>query len=178
MDKAYVGGAPVGDFVVHHLMIHIPANEKAGEECTDRQAAIGREPVEEIKERHSEERTPVPHTQGKGTDATRDDGIERNKTGCIAAAQMQLLTQKRGAYFVDGYITGQGGNGQQQVEQDAHHILHEGHAAESLLKDIGQRDEDERRTAVRLNAHRKSSWEDDESGQNGYQRINGSYLKC
>ena len=55
VDKAYVGGSPVCDFIMHHFVVHIPTNEKAGEESTDRQTAIGREPIEEAKERHTEE---------------------------------------------------------------------------------------------------------------------------
>ena len=49
MDKAYVGGSPVGDFIMHHLVFHIPTNEQTRQESTDRQAAVCREPVEEFK---------------------------------------------------------------------------------------------------------------------------------
>ena len=54
MNKALVDRAPVSDFVVHHLMVDIPADEDTGEEGAQRQTAVGREPVEGVEQRHSE----------------------------------------------------------------------------------------------------------------------------
>ena len=169
MNKALVDCAPVGDFVVHHLMVDIPANEDTGEEGAQRQTAVGRKPIEGIEQRHSEGGTPVPHAQRQRADAARDDGIERDHTGCLPTTDAQLFAEERGAYFVNGDIGGERRYGEQQVEHDAHDIFHDRHGTECLLEDIGQRDEDERGTAVGLHTHREGCRKDDKSGEDGYQ---------
>ena len=90
---------------------------------------------------------------------------------------MQLLTQERSAHLMNGDIAGQGGYGQQQIEKDTHKVFHQGHTAKSLFKNIGQSDEDQRRTTVGLHTYREGGGEDNETCQDGHQGVNTGNLK-
>ena len=63
VDKVYIRRSPVSDFIVYHFVIHIPTDKQTGEKGADGQTAVCREPVEEIKERHTKQCTPIPHSQ-------------------------------------------------------------------------------------------------------------------
>ena len=70
----------------------------------------------------------------------------------------------------------EGCQGQQGIKQDGDDVAYEGHGGECPVENIGQGDEDERGAAVRTYAHRKGCGEYHQSGKNGYQRVDESYL--
>ena len=74
-------------------------------------------------------------------------------------------------------IRGEGSNRQKNVESQGNNILHHGHGAESLLKDVGQRDEDQRRSAIGLHPYRHGSRENHQSCQNSHERIDDGNLE-
>ena len=87
---------------------------------------------------------------------------------------MQLLEDERRAYLVHGDGGSERGKGKQGVEQHADHISEGGR--ESLLEDVGQRDEDERRAAVGVDAHGESRGENHQSGEHRHHGIDKRHL--
>ena len=65
---------------------------------------------------------------------------------------------------------------QQHEEEQRDTVTHHREGGKCLLKHIRQRDEDERRTAIRINPYREGSREDHQSGKNSHHTVYQRYL--
>lgn len=139
----------IGILVAQHLTRNIPANEKTSEKAAHRQEYLPRNKVENVKQRLAEKPKSVETPERKRAESPYHRARDSDNEGCTAAGDATLFMKKRRAHLVKRDERSQCGKRQQAVEQQRYDVAHNGHARERLLKDIGQGDEDERRTAVR-----------------------------
>ena len=67
---------------------------------------------------------------------------------------------------------------QQGIEEHRHAITHNRHIGKRLVEDIRERDENQRRTTIWLDAHREGGREYHQTSQDGDDRINHYNLTC
>ena len=75
------------------------------------------------------------------------------------------------------YDGSESGKDKQKIENYTYHITQPRHRGKGLLKDIGQSDKYERRTAVCLDANRKCSRKDEESAKYCHKCVDSCYLE-
>ena len=132
--------APVGKLVLDNAIRHHPANEDAGEERAERQKNIGGQIVTALQE-GSSEKADVRRTTRQRAEHTDGHTHQCLHDGSLLTRDMQLLIEHCCTDLVHGNGRSQCRQGQERIEQYADDIPEYG--AEGLLKDIGQRDEDE-----------------------------------
>ena len=89
---------------------------------------------------------------------------------------MKLFGKEGCTNLMHGDGARQGGKYQQGIEQDADDIAHGRQRTESLLEDVWQRDEDERRATVGTDAHGGGGGEDNQPGEYGDEGVKQCYL--
>ena len=67
--------------------------------------------------------------------------------------------------------------GQKNIKQQRDNPAQDRNCSKSLIEDIGQGDEDERRTAIGRDTHRESRREDHQSGKDSHHEVDDRYLQ-
>ena len=91
---------------------------------------------------------------------------------------MQFLVEEHRTDLVHRDGRGEGGKHQQRIEKDGDHVTQYGHEGKRLLEHVRQGDENQRRSAIRLDTHREGSRENHQSCQNRDDGIQDGDLSC
>ena len=91
---------PVGEFITHNLLWHIPAQEQTGKESCQRKEYLTRNKVEPIEQRLSEERKLICCTQRERAEGSDDGTGNRNDGSTLLAVYLQLLVEERGIHLM------------------------------------------------------------------------------
>ena len=177
MEEAATQRAPIGKLVAHHLVGNHPPDEDARQEAHHGKEYLTRDEVEAVEQRTAEERQPVDGTKRQRAESTDDGSRDGDDDGSLAAGDEQLFLEEGRRHLVERHQRRQGCQRQQHEEQQRHDVAHNGHGGKSLLEDVGQRDEDERRTAVGTDAYGEGCRENHEAGQDSHQTVDDGYLR-
>ena len=167
------GSAPVRELIAHHLARCYPADEDTRREGSERQEDIRREEVTEVEEVLSTHLDIYCATRERTGDADKD-GYDSLDDGALWPRNMQFLKEERRTDLVHGDRRGEGCQSQECIEQNADDITQD--RSESLLKDVRQRDEDQRRATVRVHAYRERRGEDHQASKDSNEGIDKRYL--
>ena len=161
---------------MHYLLRNIPSHKDTGEERSHRHEPLCREIIATVEKRLAKEGEFGNRTTRQGTEDTYHTTSHRLYPGSTTAGDMHLLIEESRTYLVHGDGRGKRRQHKQGIEKHRDDITHHRHGSKSLIEHIGQGDEDKRRTAVGLHAHGECCRKNHQSCQDGYQRIEESYL--
>ena len=164
-EKAFGNRSPVSELVAHQLARHIPPHKKASEQRAQWQQHLRRDRIAEIKNREVHHLHIGQHPTRQRAKHADDTACHRDHERPLAPRQSKLLMEECRAYLVHGDGGGKCRQGEQRIEQDGNDITHTRHRTESLMKHIGQGDEDERWPRVGIYPHRKGSGENHHPGE-------------
>lgn len=169
-------GAPVGELVAYNLSVHTPGNEDAGEETADGEEYLSGDEVEEVEEGHAEELETLPCTEAEGAEAAEEAAEARDDGRCPTTGDVELLVEERRADLVERDKAGEGGEGEESVEEKAYGSTDKGNGGKGLLEDCGEGDEDERGTAVGLDAGAEGCGENHKACKDGHEGVDEADL--
>ena len=177
-EKALGDTAVVGELAAHDVFGHVPTDEEAGEEGAGRQQVLGGEVVAEVEDVKAEE-LQLWHGAHRQRAHDGDGGADGGEHPCgTRATGVQLFGEEGGADLVHGDGAGEGREDQKGVEKDGDDAADEWYRAEGLLEDVGQGDEDERRTGVGRHADGEGGGEDHQAGEDGDGAVEERDLEC
>ena len=141
-----------------------PTNEQAGEETADGQEYLTRDEVEEAEQALAIDGEETPLTQGHGTEHSDNPTGNGDYPSCAVAGGLELFLEECRAHLMKGYQRGEGSQRQEGIEHQGDEEAHDGHRNKGLFEDVGQGDEDERRTTVWAHTYGGGGREYHESG--------------
>ena len=177
MEESSAQLAAIGKLVAHHLVVDIPADEDTRQEAHHGQEDLTGDEIEQIEQRLAKICHSIDGPQRQRAEGSDNGSAHRHQQGGALAGGVQLFLEECRRDLVERYERCQCCQRQQQEEQQRDDVAHGGDTGEGLFEDVGQRDEDERRSAVGRDAHRECRGENHESGQDGHEAVDDGNLR-
>lgn len=130
-------GAPIGEFIPHHFLGHIPTQEDASNQGTYRHEQLSGEVVAIGEEILAEETKPLHCSLRERANHTDDTTNGSLYPGALLAAHLSLLIEERRSNLVHGDGGSQCCQHQQGIEQHGDDISGHRRIAKCLLEHVG-----------------------------------------